>query len=72
MKDLNFTYIIAGVVFGYIMYLSTEQLALSIILGTGVAFGGNTGCIFKVNKDEDKGELLTDEEDSTDNESESK
>ena len=71
MKDLNFTYIVAGVVFGYIMYLSTERLTLSIILGVGVAFGGNTGCIFKVNKREDKGELLTDEEDSTDNESES-
>jgi len=53
------------------MYLSTEQLTLSIILGVGVAFGGNIGCIFKVNKGEDKGELLTDEEDSTDNESES-
>jgi len=71
MKDLNFTYIVAGVVFGYIMYLSTEQLTLSIILGVGVAFGGNTGCIFKVNKDEDKGELLTDEDDTSDNESKS-
>mgnify|MGYP001178780650 CR=1 FL=1 len=69
MKDLNFTYIVAGVVFGYIMYLSTEQLALSIILGTGVAFGGNTGCIFKVNKDKNEGELRTDEEDISANES---
>ena len=71
MKKLIFTYIVAGVVFGYIMYLSTEQLTLSILLGVGVAFGGNTGCIFKVNKAEDKGELLTDEDDTSDNESKS-
>jgi len=71
MKKLNFTYIVAGVVFGYIMYISTEQLTLSIILGVGVSFGGNTGNIFKGNKDEDEGELLTDEEDTTDNESDS-
>jgi len=71
MKDLNFTYIIAGAVLGYIMFIYTEQLTLSIILGVGVALGGNTGCIFKGNKDENEGELLTKEEDTSDNESES-
>ena len=70
MKDLNFTYIAAGLVFGYIMYLSTEQLILSIILGVGVAFGGNIGYILKANKDEDKGEILTNEDDTRNNESE--
>ena len=47
MKDLNITYIIAGLIFGYIMYTITEKLLISILLGLGVALGGNRGCIFK-------------------------
>ena len=51
MRDLNFTYIVAGLVFGYVMFIVTEQLTLSIILGIGVAFGGNAGCILKSKKE---------------------
>ena len=61
MKDLNFNYIVSGVVFGYLMFMITKQLPISIILGVALAFGGNTACIFKRSKDND-GELLTDEE----------
>ena len=51
MKDFNFIYIVAGVVFGCIMYIATAQLTISIILGLGVALGGNRECIFKRKKD---------------------
>ena len=51
MKDLNITYIIAGLIFGYIMVTITEKLLISIILGLGVALGGNRGCIFKSKKE---------------------
>ena len=50
MKELNWSYVAAGVVFGYIMYLSVN-LITAIILGLGVALGGNRGCIFQVNKE---------------------
>ena len=48
-KEFNWSYVIAGVVFGYIMYLSMN-LITAIILGLGVALSGNIGCIFKRNK----------------------
>ena len=50
MKELNWSYVAAGVVFGYLMYLSNINLIVAIILGLGVALGGNRGCIFKRNK----------------------
>ena len=49
MKEFNWTYVIAGVVFSYLMYLSNIDLIIAIILGLGVALGGNRGCIFKRN-----------------------
>ena len=49
MKELNWSYVVAGVVFGYLMYLSNINLIVAIILGLGVALGGNRGCIFKRN-----------------------
>ena len=51
MKNLNITYIVAGLIFGYIMFTMTEKLLISIILGLGVALGGNSECIFKRKKD---------------------
>ena len=51
MKELNWSYVAAGVVFGYLMYLSNINLIVAIILGLGVALGGNRGCIFQVNKE---------------------
>tara|TARA_B100000315_G_scaffold100911_1_gene92745 strand:+ start:489 stop:662 length:174 start_codon:yes stop_codon:yes gene_type:complete len=57
MKDFNFIYIVAGVVFGCIMYIATAQLTISIILGLGVAFGGNGGYIFKCNKESNQPKL---------------
>ena len=51
MKNLNITYIVAGLIFGYIMFTMTEKLLISIILGLGVALGGNRECIFKRKKD---------------------
>ena len=50
MKEFNWSYVVAGVVFGYLMYLSNIDLIIAIILGLGVALGGNRGCIFKRNK----------------------
>jgi hypothetical protein len=49
MKELNWSYVEAGVVFGYTIYLSVN-LITAIILGLGVALCGNIGCIFKRNK----------------------
>ena len=49
MKEIEWSYVAAGVVFGYIMYLSVN-LITAIILGLGVALSGNRGCIFKRNK----------------------
>ena len=57
MKDLNITYIIAGLIFGYIMFTITEKSLISIILGLGVAFGGNGGYIFKCNKESNQPKL---------------
>ena len=51
MKNLNITYIVAGLIFGYIMFTMTEKLLISIILGLGVALGGNRECIFKSKKE---------------------
>ena len=51
MKDLNITYITAGLIFGYFMFTITENLLISIILGLGVGLGGNRGCIFKSKKE---------------------
>ena len=48
-KEFNWSYVIAGVVFGYIMYLSIN-LITAIILGLGVALGGNRDIIFKRNE----------------------
>ena len=62
MRDLNFTYIIAGMVFACIMYIATEQLTVSIILGVGVAFGGNRRCVYRGNKDGDAAQKLKGEE----------
>ena len=51
MNNLNITYIAAGLIFGYIIFTMTEKLLISIILGLGVALGGNRGCIFKSKKE---------------------
>ena len=50
MKELNWSYVAAGVVFGYLMYLSNINLIIAIILGLGVALGGNKNSILKRNK----------------------
>lgn len=50
LKEFNWSYVIAGAVFGYLMYLSNIDLIIAIILGLGVALGGNRGCIFKRNE----------------------
>ena len=48
MKELNWSYVAAGVVFGYSIYLSVN-LITDIILGLGVALCGNRDCIFRRN-----------------------
>ena len=50
MQELNWSYVAAGVVFGYLMYLSNINLIMAIILGLGVALAGNRDCIFRRNK----------------------
>ena len=49
MKELNWSYVAAGVVFGYLMYLSNLNLTIAIILGSGVALAGNRDCVFRRN-----------------------
>ena len=55
MRDLNITYIVSATVFALIMYIATEQITLSAILGISVIFGGNRGWIIKSNKDKNGG-----------------
>ena len=50
MKEIEWSYVVTRVVFGYLMYPSNINLIIAIILGLGVALSGNTGCIFKRNK----------------------
>ena len=50
MKDINWGYVIAGIIFGYLMYQMNNKLIISIILGLCVALGGNRDCIFRRNK----------------------
>ena len=49
MKEFNWTYVIVGVVFGYLMYLSNINFIIAIILGLGVALGGNSSYLFLKN-----------------------
>ena len=49
IKDINWGYVIAGIIFGYLMYQMNDKLIISIILGLCVALGGNR-CIFQRNK----------------------
>ena len=50
MKELNWAYVIAGILFGYLIYQNDNNLLLSSLLGLAVALGGNRGCIFQRNK----------------------
>ena len=50
MKDFNWGYVMAGIIFGYFMYQMNDKLIISIILGLCVALGGNRKCIFQRNK----------------------
>ena len=50
MKEFSWAYVMAGVVFGYLMYQMNDNLIISIILGLAVALGGNRDCIFKRKK----------------------
>ena len=50
MKDINWGYIMAGIIFGYFMYQMNDKLIISIILGLCVALGGNKKCIFQIIK----------------------
>ena len=53
MKDFNWAYVIAGIIFSYFMYQMNDKLIISIILGLCVALGGNRKCIFQRNKKTD-------------------
>ena len=40
LKDINWAYVMAGIIFGYLMYQMNDKLIISIILGLGVALSG--------------------------------
>ena len=48
MKNYNISYIIIGIVSGYIMFTLTNNLFISIILGLGIALGGKSLPIYEV------------------------